>query len=289
MFLNFLPPILNSAPGLFDLFSPQVGFSLRRAKNTGANRYCVRIRRDSDSDELDIGWRNGLVDTAAIADFCDTASGFVRTWYDQVGTNHAQQSANLLQPRIFNAGTLETNEFGLPTISFIDPDLSTTGPHLEFDPWHTASVASIDVFSVYSLPASGNFPFVLGSDPLDRGLSVLHNAATRLMRTYSNRSTVTTVTASVALNTDTTTARYDCSQRGGTIAIYRDESATASVSGTDASTDFSMPTKYRIGNTKISGTVSGTVKIPELFAFNSNQAANQLAIRSNMYRFWRAE
>jgi hypothetical protein len=77
----------------------------------------VRIRRSSDDAEQDIGVTGaGLLDTAAITSFVGANSAYVTTVYDQSGNsrNYLQATA-ALQPRLVNAGTLETNS-GQPAI-----------------------------------------------------------------------------------------------------------------------------------------------------------------------------
>lgn len=69
----------------------------------------IRIRRSSDSAEQDIG-ANGLgdLDTAAITTFVGSNSAFVRTIYHQNGGVNLVQATAATQPRIVNAGTLDT-------------------------------------------------------------------------------------------------------------------------------------------------------------------------------------
>jgi hypothetical protein len=77
----------------------------------------VRIRRSSDDAEQDVGVTSaGLLDTAAITSFVGANSAYVTTVYDQSGNsrNYLQATASL-QPRLVNAGTLETNS-GQPAI-----------------------------------------------------------------------------------------------------------------------------------------------------------------------------
>lgn len=77
----------------------------------------VRIRRSSDDAEQDIGVTGaGLLDTAAITSFVGANSAYVTAVYDQSGNsrNYLQATASL-QPRLVNAGTLETNS-GQPAI-----------------------------------------------------------------------------------------------------------------------------------------------------------------------------
>ena len=81
---------------------------------------CMRIRRDSDDAETDIGFdSSGDLDTAAIASHCGSANGYVVTWYDQSGnSNNATQSTASDQPMIYDgvaAAVLTLN--GKPAVS----------------------------------------------------------------------------------------------------------------------------------------------------------------------------
>jgi hypothetical protein len=79
----------------------------------------LRIRRDSDDEERNIGFdSNGDLDTAAISDFCDTANGYVTRWWDQsTNGNHADQATDGNQPQIYN-GTEVITENGKPALDF---------------------------------------------------------------------------------------------------------------------------------------------------------------------------
>ncbi len=69
---------------------------------------------------MDIGFNFlGLLDTTTLLSFCGVNSGFVTTLYDATGNSrHAIQTTTGAQPRIVNAGVLET-ENGQPTIRFL--------------------------------------------------------------------------------------------------------------------------------------------------------------------------
>lgn len=66
----------------------------------------MRIRRDSDNSELDIGFLGGgEVDSQAIIDFAIGANAFVVVVYDQKLANDISQSNTSLQPKIYDATT----------------------------------------------------------------------------------------------------------------------------------------------------------------------------------------
>ncbi len=92
----------------------------------------MRIRRDSDDEETNIGWdSNGDLDTTAISDFCQTANGYVTRWWDQsTNGNHADQATDASQPQIYN-GTAVITENGKPAMTVADTNdvllMSATG------------------------------------------------------------------------------------------------------------------------------------------------------------------
>ena len=79
----------------------------------------LRIRRDSDDEEINIGWdSNGDLATADIAAFCGTANGYVTRWWDQsTNGNHADQATDASQPQIYN-GTSVITENGKAALDF---------------------------------------------------------------------------------------------------------------------------------------------------------------------------
>lgn len=80
----------------------------------------IEVRRSSDNATQNIGFNpvNQQLDTVALINFLGTNSGFVRTLYDQSGRgNHFVQTVLAEQPRIYNAGVLQTAN-GLPTMFF---------------------------------------------------------------------------------------------------------------------------------------------------------------------------
>lgn len=79
----------------------------------------LRVRRSSDNTEQDVGFAGNLVDQGALLAFVGAGSGYVTTLYDQ-GTN-ARNMVNTdpaAQPRIVNAGVLETVATSRPAMVF---------------------------------------------------------------------------------------------------------------------------------------------------------------------------
>jgi len=120
--LNSAPPPVAGQPGpssdlLLDTYTgAAAAYSVRKLDKDYTGN-CMKVRRDSDDAEADIGFDgSGNLDTAAIATHCGSANGYVVTWYDQSGnSNNATQSTAASQPQIYN-GTAVITENGKPAI-----------------------------------------------------------------------------------------------------------------------------------------------------------------------------
>lgn len=106
---------------LLDTYSGAgVAYSLRKLKSDYAGS-AIRVRRSNDNSEQDIGFVNNQLDTASLTSFVGANSGFITRWYDQSGNAiTASQSTAGNQPRIVNAGTIET-QGGKPSVYFDQP------------------------------------------------------------------------------------------------------------------------------------------------------------------------
>ena len=104
---------------LVDDYSPVEAFSMRKISSTATN--AVRVRRDSDNAEQDIGFVGNDLDTASLSSFVGANSAYVVTWYNQ-GTGGSSydmtQTTAANQPRIVNAGTIKTTN-SVTSIEFL--------------------------------------------------------------------------------------------------------------------------------------------------------------------------
>lgn len=104
--------------GLLDTYTgATVAYSVRWL-NSAYSGALVRIRRSSDNAEKDFypDTNNKLSMTSedgagtSLSSWISTDSGYIVTWYDQSGNgNNASRAIAASQPRIVNAGTLETD------------------------------------------------------------------------------------------------------------------------------------------------------------------------------------
>jgi len=95
---------------LDDVSTSAVAYSLRKLR-TAYSGSAIRVRRSSDNTEQNIGFTvSGGLDTTALSSFVGSSSAYITTWHDQSGNNnHAIQATADNQPRIVNAGTIDTD------------------------------------------------------------------------------------------------------------------------------------------------------------------------------------
>ena len=88
----------------------EFAFSIRKLR-TAYTGPCMRVRRSSNNDELDVYFDgNGDLDTTSLLAFTGTGDGFVRTFYDQSGNSiDAEKTATSSQPQIVNGGVVNVD------------------------------------------------------------------------------------------------------------------------------------------------------------------------------------
>ncbi len=150
-------------------------------RKLGDSPVAMRVRKTVSSVDYYqvIGFdANGDLDTAAIEEFGGSADVHVQTWYDQSGNgNHASNSTNAEQPKIYDGTDGIEKENGIPTIQFDGTDdyLKADGYIVELSQnsasvFVTANGGTPDVNTDYLLsegdssdPYSSNFIFGGGS------------------------------------------------------------------------------------------------------------------------------
>jgi hypothetical protein len=125
-----------------DALGTFVAWDLRKVRE-GYTGPCIRVRRSSDNAEADIGFTaTGWLDETALLAHTGAGSGFIRTWYDQIGGRHAVQVTAGAQPRIVDAGTVDRAQTGpRPAVWFDGTDDWLTCPEI----FPTTPVAMLSV------------------------------------------------------------------------------------------------------------------------------------------------
>ena len=146
-----------------------IAYSLRKVSNNDTyldTDPCLKIRRSSDNALQDIGFANGVLDTAALLTFIGANSGYVHTIYDQAGnSNHAVQTDNTKQPLLVNAGVVNVDpDNGLPSLLFDGVD--------DFFNLTTTFSTSNDLLqtAVFNRNASGNITLGNSTDNASSGV-----------------------------------------------------------------------------------------------------------------------
>jgi hypothetical protein len=111
---NYVSPISY----LMDTYTgATLAYSLRKLSSTYSGD-AIRVRRSSDNTEQNIGFdSNGNLNTSALLSFVGAGSGYVSTFYNQVGSNNLVQTVASYQPQIVDSGVLITKS-NKPSIKY---------------------------------------------------------------------------------------------------------------------------------------------------------------------------
>lgn len=168
-FLDLIP--------LVQSLNPVSGLSMSRRLSSIADKL-IRVRRASDNSELDIGFKNKVLDTQALIDFGGASDCFVTTWYDQIGSNHATQTVATNQPKIYDGVARDvTRENGKPAMVF---DGSASHLELVNNNLHS-NINGLFVTSVLKSNVVNNFDVIIGNYGLNNN---------RVWRLETNRAVV---------------------------------------------------------------------------------------------------
>jgi hypothetical protein len=138
--------VIGSAPKqqlLLDEFpNAAAAYSLRLLSSSYTGN-CIEVRRSSDNALQNIGFVNGVLDTASLLSFVGAGDGFVRTWYDQSGNNrNAVNTTPDQQPKVVNSNVLITEN------SKVTASFDGTNDNLEITNFQTDNYTNISVLSV---------------------------------------------------------------------------------------------------------------------------------------------
>jgi hypothetical protein len=119
----------GSGTGIVDRYpTVAAAFSLRKIRDNYGGA-AIRVRRSSDSAELDVPFISKDLDTSSLLSFVGAGDGFVTTWYDQKSGNNAVNATAGTQPLIVSGGVLQT-ENSKPAVVFGINKILTTGANV---------------------------------------------------------------------------------------------------------------------------------------------------------------
>jgi hypothetical protein len=276
--------------GLLDTYTgAAAGYSVRRLSGsyTGA---CMRVRRDSDNVEADVGFdsNNEIGLTSPISnttsgtytDFADfighggtPANGFVRWWYDQSG--NSSDIGNISsggQPLIYDGSIVTVESGGKPGVLVQD-----NNDNLEALGILSTTDRNMFQWSVYSL-GSGSFWSPVKGGALIAG----HFSTTYQPRTIALRATSTPfANATGALTLNQAYLRHDYADTTD-IKTFLDKSGTPIINISDANEDWASG-DMTIGSNPTSN--SGPYTVSEVVVWQTGSGivpSNRTGIENNI-------
>ncbi len=181
--------VIGSTPDkLLDTYTGAAAAYSVRLLDKDYSGSCMRIRRDSDDSETDIGFdSSGDVDTSAISTFAGSANAYCVTWYDQSGnTNNATQSTGGSQPQIYNGSAVIT-ENGKPILRAVGGTTTLSVTSTVPGPIYVFSVVQVLQQSLFLSGGASNWimPASSGSG------STANNSVSTISATYKNGNSYT--------------------------------------------------------------------------------------------------
>jgi hypothetical protein len=264
---------------LLDTYPAAAAYSLRKLRTayTGA---AIRVRRSSDNTETDIGFVGNDLDTASLLSFVGAGNGFVTTWYDQQGSFNVTQSTLANQPRIVNAGTLESKG-GLPAVKFDGSN--------DFLSNHAAAFLDVVSTSYFSV-SSNNVTGVISC------IHIQYSVNNNSIRTFCDtRTTGGGYRNLIVANNLSTNYFADLSALNGStnqrlLSSFIDASKNMSAfdngntGGTATYTGTTGNNGLRLGSQIAASFLNGYIQ--EFIAFNTDESANRTAIESNINTYY---
>ena len=237
---------------------------------------CLRVRRDSDNAEQDIGFSGQDIDEAAINSFCSGANCFVKTWYDQSGSgNDATQATAGNQPKIYDSSTGIIYENSVVAVYFDGSDvLRTTSIYLG------NSVSGLVVNTPLASPAlyfnQMNFSSNERSWSIQQSNDVV--VVTYSSRTSGFSASIDNTGNTISLNTQV--LHFGILKETSIESFYN--SSTDGATSTASWDDFSQP--LNLGGVPNSSFGANKMQVSVVYA--SDQSANRTAIETAINNYF---
>jgi hypothetical protein len=278
--------IFPSAPGISYLFDTygvsRVGYSLRKLSSTYTGS-AVRVRRSNDNSEQDIGFVGEALDTASLSTFVGSNSAFVTRWYDQTnGNRNAAQTTAANQPRIVNAGTIET-ENSKPSINF-----GTNANNWWLD-LPTGALAASNLTSYFQVArvntfASSNTAVFGPSADNSKGIEVLQ-ADVLSQPSYLRLNNVVKNNAANPLWTNNAQGMFTFITNASSTAAWNNANSVT-LSSTTAMGTLNFTGVYAIGRYAGSSANVMSGEWQELVIYQSDETSNRSGIQSNINGYY---
>lgn len=272
---------------LDDFPGAAAAYSLREL-NSAYSGPAIRVRRESDDAELDIGFLNGSLDVAALVAFVGSSDGRITIHYDQSG-NGIDLDAQLVDfemPKIIIAGVLQQSN-ALESIDYdgindvLQSTLLLNSPASQlfvFCLWQKTILSNSPVNFNLDAPANSSTRRCTGLAPFDSPSSIFWDpgslttdrlaTATGFNDLLQHQYTLTKIAG-----TDNQTIRRD-----GTQLAQRTQGSTSTILS-----------EIAIGSFGITGIFNAAMQFQELVLYVTNVQSSISGIENNILNFWTVE
>jgi len=261
---------------LLDLYpNAAAAYSLRKLR-TAYTGSAIRVRRNSDNTEQDIGFVDGELDTVSLLNFVGAEDGFVSVWYDQsgVGNNDVAQISQSAQPQIVSSGiVIERN--GTPAVQF-------DGTNDNISNFTSAFINTTDVsyFSVSNNDVSESAGAIHSQYSINNYSIRVFNDR----RTTIKRNLIVTSSDIITYTSDLASYSNTANQRLLSAFIDSSKNMSSYKDGVVGTTDTYVGTTENnglvLGSQVATRFLNGTIQ--EVIAYNSDQSENKAGIESNI-------
>ena len=257
-----------SGVSILDLYpGATAAYSLRNLRVAVANSPVVEVRRSSGSPSTANFTATEVADGTLTTWVGAGNNGFVRTWYDQsTVANNAVQTTDALQPRIVNAGVLETDG-GKPAIVFG----AATGVSLAPAAAITTASACAFFFVTRHSNSAGTWSWIVGENS---------GQATFFIGKQSGTSVANVERFGNLAGTNIAQKAVSYWQLGTGITRYQINSQAATLS------NWTVSSAWRIGIRQNNSTEGWVGPIQEVIYFPSDQVSNNSAIIDNLNLYY---
>ncbi len=264
--------VYSSFSYLLDTYTgADVAYSLRKLRSAYSGN-CVRVRRSSDSTELNIGFVNNVLDTASLLTFTGAGDGFVTTWYDQsTNAKNAAVSTATEQPQIVSSGAM------------ISGGIDFDGGNYLFNASSIAYSGGVSFFSVQNLV---NLTGRLWSDDITGAQgNFIANADSPIQLNDNGNGYEDITLPSFTINTEQLASFTFNDSNGDYSHSINGSSGTGNLSTWTGPIAPSGSANIGIMAAGNSGQY-GTGKLKELVIYPNNQASNSSGIKTNINNYY---